>query len=126
MSSSKPPPPTKRSHLRRQRRPWNSLQRLPRHLSPRELAPYLDRNCVRTPVHISSSESEQAKARTDETILAAVVIHDSITMIAAVVFDGQAPLVIEHVRPAQETAVVVVDGDLNLRAREPGQHQEHS
>ena len=58
---------------------------------------YLHRNCIRSPVYIRCSEAEQAKAGADEAILAAVVINQAITVIAAVVFDCQPLLSIKQV-----------------------------
>jgi hypothetical protein len=58
--------------------------------------------------------------------LAAVVIHQTITMVAAVVFESQALGAVKQVWTGYFVALIVVDGTLNLRPREPGAHEEHS
>jgi hypothetical protein len=49
--------------------------------------------------------------------LAAVVINQPIAMVAAVVLDREALMAIDQVWTGQETALVVIDGNLNLRSR---------
>ncbi len=86
---------------------------------------HLHRDQVRIPIYVCRGEAEQAKAGADEAVLAAVVIHQPIAVVAAVVFDCQAVKSIEQVWPAQETALVVMDRNLSLRRWEPGKHEEH-
>ena len=87
---------------------------------------HLRRDCIGSPVHVRCSEAEQAKACADEAVLPAVVINQPIAMIATVVFDRQALKAIQQVWPAQETALIVTDGNLNLRPGESCQHKENS
>ena len=87
--------------------------------------PNLHRNCFGGAVHVGCGEAEQAKAGADEAVLAAVVLDHSITMVAAVIFDCQALTRIEQVGAAQEAASIVMDGNLNLRPRKSGQHEQH-
>jgi hypothetical protein len=61
---------------------------------------YLHCNCVRTPVHVRRSEPKQAKSGADEAILAAVVFHHPIPVIATVEFNGQTLNAIKQVRSA--------------------------
>ncbi|HEY8864317.1 MAG TPA: hypothetical protein VIO37_09120 [Candidatus Dormibacteraeota bacterium] len=82
-------------------------------------------NSIGSPVHIGGSEAKQAKAGTDEAVLAAIVINQPITVVAAVVFDCQALNRIKQVWAAWETVLIVMDGNLNLRSRESGQHEDH-
>ena len=70
---------------------------------------HLHRNYFGSPVHVRCSESEQAKAGADEAVLAAVVIHQPIAMVGAVVFDCKTLKSIKQVWTAQETASLVVD-----------------
>jgi hypothetical protein len=60
--------------------------------------PHLHENRIWSPVHIRCSEAEQAKARADEAVLAAVVVNQAITVVAAVIFDCQALTAIEKIR----------------------------
>jgi hypothetical protein len=55
-----------------------------------------------------------------------VVFNQPIAVVAAVVFDGQAVKAIEQVWTAQETALVVIDRNLNLRPWESSEYEEHS
>jgi hypothetical protein len=87
---------------------------------------HLRRDCIGSPVHVRCSEAEQAKACADKAVLPAVVINQPIAMITTVVFDRQALKAIQHVWPAQETAVIVTDGNLNLRPGESRKHKENS
>ena len=87
---------------------------------------YLHRNSFGGPVHVRSGKAEQLKAGADKTILAAVVVSRPITMIASVVFDDQALNPIEQIWTAQEPTSIVLDGNLNLRSREPRKHEQHS
>jgi hypothetical protein len=86
---------------------------------------YLHRDQIRVPVDVCRGESEQAEAGADKAILPAVVIYQPITVIAAVVLDGQALKAIEQVGTAQETAFVVMDRNLDLRPWEPSEYEEH-
>jgi hypothetical protein len=61
---------------------------------------HLHCNCVRTPVHIRRGEPKQAKSRADEAILAAVVLHHPISVIATVEFNGQTLNAIKQVLSA--------------------------
>src|SRR5207245_9958889 len=87
---------------------------------------HLRRDRIGSPVHVRCSEAEPAKAGTDEAVLPAVVIHQPLAMIATVVFDRQALKAIQQVWAAQETAVIVTDGNLNLRPGESRKHKENS
>ena len=55
----------------------------------------MHRDEVWVPVYVCRSEPEEAKPRADEAILAAVVVNQPITVVAAVVFDCQAVKSIE-------------------------------
>jgi len=57
--------------------------------------------------------------------LAAVVIHQTITMVAAVVFESQALSAVKQVRTGYFVALIVVDGALNFRPWESGKYEEH-
>src|SRR5437660_9870818 len=72
------------------------------------------------------SAARDATIRARMAVLPAVVINQPIAMIATVVFDRQALKAIQEVWPAQETAVIVTDGNLNLRPGESRQHKENS
>jgi hypothetical protein len=87
---------------------------------------YLQRDQIRVPVDVCRSEAEQAKAGADEAILAAVVVNQPITMVAAVIFDSQALQAIKQVGTPQDTAMVVMDRNLNIRPGESSEHEEHS
>jgi len=86
----------------------------------------LHRDEVWVPVYVCRSEPEEAKPRADEAILAAVVVNQPITVVAAVVFDRQALQAIKQVWTPQEAAVVVMDRNLNIRPGESSEHEEHS
>lgn len=75
--------------------------------------------------HIGCSESEQPKSSTDEAILAPIVINQPITVVAAVVLDGKALKTIQQVWTAQKPALIVIDGNLDLRPRKSGEHKLH-
>ena len=60
----------------------------------------LHRNCIGSPVYIGCREAEQAIASADQAVLAAVVVNQPITMVAAVIFDCQALTPIEQVGTA--------------------------
>ena len=66
----------------------------------RKVVPHLHCDRIGTSVYVCCCETEQAKSGADETVLAAVVIDKPISVIAAVVFDGQAVPAIEEVRTA--------------------------
>ena len=87
---------------------------------------YLHRNRIGGSVYIRCSEAEQSKARADEAILAAIVINQPITMVAAVVFDRQLVKSVEKVWTAQEPPLIIVYRHLNLRSRKPCEHEEHA
>ncbi len=87
---------------------------------------YLHRNRIGRSVYIRCSEAEQAKARADEAILAAIVINQPITMVATVVFDRQVLKSVEKVWSAQETPLIIMYRHLNLRPRKPCEHEEHA
>jgi hypothetical protein len=87
---------------------------------------YLHRDEVRVPVDVCRSEAEQAKAGADKAILAAVVFNQPIAVVAAVVFDCQTLEAIKQVWSAEETALVIMDRNLNLRPGESSEHEEHS
>jgi hypothetical protein len=87
---------------------------------------YLHYNRVGCSVHIRCSETEQTKGCANQAVLPAVVVDHTIPMVAAVIFDGQPLEPIEQVRTTQEVASIVMDGNLNLRLREPRKHEEHS
>jgi len=61
---------------------------------------YLHCNCLRTSVHVRRGEPKQAKSGADEAILAAVVFHHPIPVIATVEFNGQTLNAIKQVRSA--------------------------
>jgi hypothetical protein len=86
---------------------------------------HLHQNRIRSPVNIRCSKAKQAKADPDEAVLATIVINQPITVIAAVVFDCQPLKAIEQVRTTYETALTVMDGNLNLRPRKSGKHEQH-
>lgn len=90
-----------------------------------EAVTYLHHNQIGSPVYIRCSKSEHPKAGGHEAILAAVILNQPITVVAAVVFDCQALKAIKQVWTAKETAIVVTDGNLNLRLRKSGEHEEH-
>jgi hypothetical protein len=87
---------------------------------------HLHRDQVRIPVNVRRGEAEQAKTGVDEAILAPVVFNQPIAVVAAVVFDCQALKAIEEVWTAQETALVVIDRNLNLRPWDSSEYEEHS
>ena len=90
-----------------------------------EAVTYLRVDRVRSPVHICCREAEQAIAGRDKAILAAVVINQPVTVAATVVFDRQLLTRIQEVRTAKETSLIVMDGNLNLRARQLGKYEDH-
>lgn len=87
---------------------------------------YLHHNCIGSPEHIRRREAEQAQSRADEAILAAVVINEPIAVVAAVVFNGKALTAIEQVWAAQKPTLIVIDGNLDLRPRKSGEHEEQT
>jgi hypothetical protein len=87
---------------------------------------HLHRDEVRVPVYVCRSEPEEAKPGADEAILAAVVVDQPITVVAAVVFDCQAMESIKQVWTAEESALVVMDRNLSFRRWKPGEHEQHS
>jgi hypothetical protein len=87
---------------------------------------YLHRNRFGTSVHVRRSETEQAKSGADKAILAAVVFHHPIPVIAAVEFNSQTLNAVKEVRPAQESPPIIVDGNLNFRSGKSGENEEHS
>ncbi len=91
----------------------------------RESLTYLHCNRVGAPEYIGCSEAEQAESGADKAILAAVVINQPITVVAAVVLDGQALKAIKQVWTAQEPALIVINRKLDLRPRKSGEHEEH-
>ena len=58
---------------------------------------YVRHDCVGNPVYVRRGEAEQAEAGADEAILTTVVVHEPITMVAAVVFDGQKLMAMEQI-----------------------------
>ncbi len=58
---------------------------------------HLHHDRVGSPVDISRSETQQAIAGADKSVLAAVVIDQAVAVVAAVVFDGQVPIAIKQV-----------------------------
>jgi hypothetical protein len=77
---------------------------------------------VGTSIDVRGCEAEHANAGADETVLAAVVIDKPISMIAAVVLNGQALPGIEEVRTAYEPTLIVMNRHLDLRS---GKSREH-
>jgi hypothetical protein len=57
----------------------------------------LNHNQFGSPIYIRCCEAEQAKSGVDKSILPAVVVNQSIAMIAAVEFNGQSLIPIEKV-----------------------------
>ena len=95
-------------------------------ISVRKSEANLHRDQIRTPVYIRCREAQETKPGADEAILAAVVIDEPITMVATVVLDRQPLKPIEKVGTAQESAVMVFDGNLSVRPRDAGQNQKHA
>jgi hypothetical protein len=87
---------------------------------------HLHRDEVWVPVYVCRSEPEEAKPRADEAILAAVVVNQPIAVVAAVIFDCQTLQAVKQVWTPQETAVVVMDRNLNIRPGKSSEHEEHS
>jgi hypothetical protein len=86
---------------------------------------YLHCNRAGSSVHVRCGEAEQAKPGADEAVLAAVVINQPVTVVAAVVLDCQALLAIKQVWSAHEMAPIVADGNLNLRPWQPSKKEDH-
>ena len=63
----------------------------------RKVVPHLHCDRIGTSVYVCCCETEQAKSGADETVLAAVVIDHSVTMVASVVFDRQTLLEVKKV-----------------------------
>jgi hypothetical protein len=86
---------------------------------------YLYHDGIGSPVHVCRGEAEQTKSGPDEAILPAVVIHQPVAVVGAVVFDHQVLAPIKQVWAAQETSSVVMDGNLNLWPRKSGEDEKH-
>lgn len=61
---------------------------------------YLHRNCIGSRVYVRGGEAEQAKPGANQAVLAAVIVHQPITVVAAVIFDCEALTGIKQVGTA--------------------------
>jgi hypothetical protein len=86
----------------------------------------MHRDHIGSPIYIRCGEAEQTKAGAHEAVLAAIVINQPIAMVAAVVFDCKALKGIKQIWAGYETALMVMDRNLNPRPWEAGEHEEHS
>ena len=71
-------------------------------------------------------EAKQPKSRTDEFVLAAVVLGQAGAMSASVVLDSELVIGVVKIWTPNKPTVFVVERYLRLRAGQPVQHEQHS
>src|SRR5262249_50756788 len=84
----------------------------------------LSHDRVRGVVDVGCSEPKEAEACAEQTVLATVVLDETVAMTAAVVLEADPLLRVVQVWPPEKAPPVVVERDLG--SRKPGQHQEHA
>src|SRR2546427_6198601 len=88
--------------------------------------PYRPNDGIRNGKNVSCAEPKQRKASVHHAILAAIIGRQAFAMSRAVVLDRQAPWRGIEVRPANESATVVVKRNLGLWPGQPGQDQKQA
>lgn len=66
---------------------------------------------------VGSCESEQAVARAEQAVLAAIVVHQAVPVSAAVVLETEFVCWVVQVRAPEQASVFIAKRDLGKRAR---------
>src|SRR3989475_5620105 len=88
--------------------------------------PYQPNDGIRSGQIVSRAEPKQRKASLHHAILAAIIGRQALAMSRAVVLDRQPLWRVIEVRPANESATVVVKRNLGLWPGQPGQDQKQA
>jgi len=71
-------------------------------------------------VNVRGCEAQQHEAGVDQPVLTAIVFHQSVPMVAAVVLDNESCRWVVEISPPNESTVDIVKLRLDLRRRQAG------
>jgi hypothetical protein len=97
----------------------------PGRLSPDHQVSDLGQDASGSTQHIRCCKPKQLDTGRQKPILAAIVLDETDAMELAVVLEPQSLLAVEQIRASKEGASLVAKGDLNLRTRQPIEHEQH-
>ncbi|HEV2028612.1 MAG TPA: hypothetical protein VGS16_08795 [Candidatus Dormibacteraeota bacterium] len=77
-------------------------------------------------MEVGRSETKKPKSSVDQQVLAAIVLNQTVAVIAAVVFENEAPGGVVEIGPTDEPAIAITEIDLDLGTGQSGLDEQPS